>query len=45
MLFRSETKGYVEDGVAAYTDIGQMYSSYLTRDSKEDVRSEENERS
>ncbi len=40
-----ETKGYAEDGVAAYTDIGQMYSSYLTRDSKEEVRSEENERS
>ena len=40
-----EAKGYAEDGIAAYTDIGQMYSSYLTRDSKEEVRSEENERS
>ena len=40
-----ETEEYAEDGIAAYTDIGQMYSSYLTRDSKEEVRSEENERS
>ena len=40
-----ETEEYARDGIAAYTDIGQMYSSYLTRDSKEEVRSEENERS
>jgi len=40
-----ETKEYAKDGIAAYTDIGQMYSSYLTRNSKEEVRSEENERS
>ena len=40
-----ETEEYAKDGIAAYTDIGQMYSSYLTRDSKEEVRSEENERS
>ena len=40
-----ETAEYAEDGIAAYTDIGQMYSTYLTRDSKEEVRSEENERS
>ncbi len=40
-----EVKEYAEDGLAKYTEIGQMYSSYLTRDSKEEVRSEENERS
>ena len=40
-----ETREYAEEGISAYTDIGQMYSSYLTRDSKEEVRSEENERS
>ena len=40
-----ETEEYAEDGIDAYTDIGQMYSIYLTRDSKEEVRSEENERS
>ncbi len=40
-----ETKEYVVDGIAKYTDIGQMYSEYLTRDSKEEVRSEDNERS
>ena len=40
-----EAEEYAKDGIAAYTDIGQMYSSYLTRDSKEEVRSEENERS
>ena len=27
-----ETEGYAKDGVSAYTDIGQMYSTYLTRD-------------
>ena len=40
-----ETKEYASDGIAKYTDIGQMYSEYLTRDSKEEVRSEDNERS
>ena len=39
-----ETEEYAKDGISAYTAIGQMYSSYLTRDSKEEVRSEENER-
>ena len=39
-----ETREYAEEGISAYTDIGQMYSSYLTRDSKEGARSEENER-
>ena len=38
-----ETEEYAEDGIVAYTDIGQMYSSYLTRDSKE-VMNEEHER-
>ena len=40
-----EAKEYAEEGAMAYTDIGQMYSSYLTRDSKEGVRGGENERS
>jgi hypothetical protein len=39
-----EAEEYAEDGLAKYTDIGQMYSSYLTRDSKEEIGSEENER-
>ena len=38
-----ETEGYAEDGVSAYTDIGQMYSTYLTRD--KGVRGEGYERS
>ena len=38
-----ETEEYAKDGIAAYTDIGQMYSSYLTRVSKE-VMNEEHER-
>lgn len=38
-----ETREYVVDGIEKYTDIGQMYSSYLTRDSKE-VMNEEHER-
>ena len=38
-----ETKEYAEEGAKAYTDIGQMYSSYLERDSRK-VQSEENER-
>ena len=40
-----EAEGYAEDGALAYTNIGQMYNTYLTRDSKEGVRGEENERS
>lgn len=39
-----EAEGYAEDGAMAYTDIGQMYNSYLTRDSKE-VIGEGSERS
>ena len=39
-----ETERYAEDGARVYTDVGQMYSAYLGRDSKE-VRGEENERS
>ena len=38
-----ETKSFAQDGASRYTDIGQMYSAYLGRDSKE-IRSEENER-
>ena len=38
-----ETEGYAKDGVSAYTDIGQMYSTYLTRD--KGVRSDGYERS
>ena len=38
-----ETKSFAQDGASRYTDIGQMYSTYLGRDSKE-IRSEENER-
>ena len=44
-LHRSkETKSFAQDGASRYTDIGQMYSAYLGRDSKE-IGSEENERS
>ena len=39
-----EAKGYAEDGIGAYTNIGQMYSSHLTRGSNEKVGSRENER-
>ena len=38
-----EAEGYAGDGVRAYGDIGQMYNSHLTRDSKEE-RGEENDR-
>ena len=37
-------KQYARDGIDAYTGIGQMYSSYLGRDTKE-MRGEDNERS
>ncbi len=37
-----EAKRYAEDGARVYTDVGQMYSAYLDRDSKE-ARKEENE--
>ena len=36
-----ETKEYASDGIAKYTDIGQMYSSYLARDSKESINEED----
>ena len=43
-LHRSkETKSFAQDGASRYTRLGQMYSAYLERDSKE-IRSEENER-
>lgn len=38
-----EAQEYANEGVPAYTDIGQMYSSYLTKD--KEVRGEEYERS
>ena len=37
-----EAEGCADEGVSAYTDIGQMYSSYLTRESKQIA--EDNER-
>ena len=39
-----ETKSFDKDGISAYTNIGQMYSAYLGRDSRK-VQNEENERS
>ena len=39
-----ETKSFAQDGASRYTDIGQMYSAYLERDSRK-VQNEENERS
>ena len=39
-----EAKEYADEGASAYTNIGQMYSTYLERDSK-NVQNEDNERS
>lgn len=39
-----EAEQFAQDGLTAYTGIGQMYSSYLGRDTKE-KRGEDNERS
>ena len=39
-----EVEEYAEDGIEKYTDIGKMYSSYLTRDSKGESKKEESER-
>ena len=39
-----EIKSFAQDGASRYTDIGQMYSAYLGRDSRK-VQNEENERS
>lgn len=38
-----ETEQYAQDGLDAYTDIGQMYRGYLSRDTKE-VRGEDDDR-
>jgi len=38
-----ESEQFIQDGALAYKGIGQMYSSYLGRDTKE-RRSEDNER-
>lgn len=39
-----ESEQFAQDGVAAYTGIGRMYSSYLGRDTKE-MRGEDDDRS
>ena len=39
-----EAEKFAQEGLDAYTDIGQMYSGYLGRDTKE-MRGEDNERS
>lgn len=39
-----EAEKFAQDGLDAYTDIGQMYSGYLGRDTKK-TRGEDNERS
>ena len=39
-----ETKSFAEEGAKAYTEIGQMYSAYLGRDSRK-VQNKEKERS
>ena len=39
-----ETEEYADEGASRYTDIGQMYSAYLGRETKE-VESKEDERS
>ena len=39
-----EAEQYAQDGLEAYKGIGQMYSGYLGRDTKE-VRGEEDDRS
>ena len=39
-----EAEKFAQDGLEAYTDIGQMYSGYLGRDTKK-TRGEDNERS
>ncbi len=36
-----EAEEYAKEGITAYTDIGQMYSSYLSRDAKKEIRDEE----
>ena len=40
-----EAEEYAEDGAMAYTNIGQMYNTYLGRETKEGIRGGENERS
>ena len=39
-----EAKEYADEGASSYTNIGQMYSAYLERDTKE-MESKEDERS
>ena len=40
-----EAEEYAKEGATAYTQIGQMYSIYLSRDAKEETRGEGNARS
>ena len=37
-----EAEKYAKKGATAYTQIGQMYSSYLSRDAKEKIRNKFN---
>jgi len=39
-----EMKEYAEDGAYAYGKIGTMYNEHLTRETREEVRGEENDR-
>ena len=39
-----EAEQFTQDGLAAYTGIGQIYSSYLGRDTGEKIGGEDNER-
>lgn len=39
-----EAEQFAQDGLSAYTGIGQMYSSYLGRDTGEKIGGEDNER-
>ena len=39
-----ESKQYAQEGAIAYTDIGQMYSNYIRKNTKE-IKNENNERS
>ena len=46
MKFKAiEAEEFAQDGLDAYTGIGQMYSSYVGKDSEENRGEENNERS
>ena len=40
----NEAKQYAEEGAIAYSEIGQMYSGYLTKEDTKEKRGEEDER-